>query len=165
MTLSALLSAIMARVVVDVPGTTWAEGERELDAHRAPPSAVWRRLAARPRGAALRHDAVASHDRAILGLAQGYDVRLWGENTEQLDALRVALVRALEDEAAGQYEYEGDTQVPVGVATLGEATTARLTLGCHVPSRPVTTVVVGSVLLSHNPAAASGDGLIESGDP
>lgn len=164
-TLTELVSAVMALVVDEVPGTVWAEGGRELDVRRAPPSVVWCRVAARAGAAALRHADVRSYDRAILGLAQGYEVRLWGADTEQLDALRVALVRALEDLAEGQYEYEGDTQVGVGVVAAGEATVARVTLACHVPSRPVATVAVGSVATPRNPSAASGDRVLEPGDP
>lgn len=164
-TLTELVAEVMALVVTDVPGTTWGEGGREVDANRAPPAVVWSRVAARPRPAAQRHNEVRSLDRALLGLGQGYEVRLWGADTEQLDALRVALVRALEDVAAGQYEYEGDTQATVGVATAGEATVARVILGCHVPSRPATTVVVTSIVTPRNPSAASGDRVLEPGDP
>lgn len=164
-TLTELVADAMALVVDDVPGTTWAEGGREIDANRSAPAVVWCRVGSRPRPAALRHDQVRSFDRALLGLAQSYEVRLWGANADQLDALRVALVRALEDVAAGQYEYEGDTQAAVGVATYGEALVARISLACHVPSRPAASVVVGSARVARNPAAATGDGTLEPGDP
>lgn len=163
--LTEAVAAAMALVVADVPGTAWGEGERELDANAAPPSVVWRRVSSLPRGAALRHDAVRSFDRALLGLGQSYEVRLWGADADQVDALREALVRALEDVAAGQYEYQGDTQAPVGVATAGEAVLARVVLGCHVTSRPAPTVVVGGAALNRNNAAAAGDGTLEPGDP
>lgn len=159
-----MIAAVMARVVTDVPGTTWAEGERELSRHQAPPSVVWRRIAATPGRAAQRDDAIRSYDRAILGLDQQYAVRVWGVDLAQLDALRVALVRALEHEAAGQYEYQGDTQADVGVLSLGEAVVARIVLGCHVPSRPVTTVAVTTASVARNPAAASDDGILTPGD-
>lgn len=163
--LTDILAAVREAVVRDLPGTAWGEGEREMDANGAPPSVVWRRVYARPRPAAQRHGQVRSVDRALLGLAQSYDVRIWGADAAQLDALRVALVRALEDVAPGQYEYEGDTQTSVGVATAGEQTLARVSLACHVPSRPAASVVVGSARVARNPAAATGDGTLEPGDP
>lgn len=163
--LTVLVADVMALVVADMPGTTWAEGGREQHEHRSPPCVVWSRVSARPRGAAQRHDQVRSFDRSLLGLAQSYEVRLWGVSMSQLDDLRTALVRALEDLASGQYEYEGDTQTEVGAASAGEALVARISLACHIHSRPAVTVAVTSAGLSSNPAAAPRDGVLEPGDP
>jgi hypothetical protein len=164
--LSAIVAAVMARVTLEVPAVTYAEGSQESSAHDAPPRCTWKRTQRRPRNIGQSHgDPEAPYQRAILGLAQGYEVRLWAADLAALDALFNAFIRALEYELSGHYEYEGDEHVERGVVAHGEATVVRVSLECHVPEQPPATVTITSTALIPGASPTPGDGALDLGDP
>lgn len=161
------VSAVMARVVESFTEAVvqWAEGSREESVRRSPPSLTWRRQAAGPARAAQLHDRAQVFQRAILGRRQGYRVTIAGVDWPQVDRLFEALVRALEHEAAGAWEYVGDQPDEAGLTTTGEALAVDLLLLCHVAEAPPATVEITTSSVRRNNAAASGDGSLEHGDP
>jgi len=163
MSLSALIAAIMVRVVAAVAGTTHTVGWRDADTHGAWPRVEWRptrhRYEAPYRGGS-RADGLAP---AIVGRAQAFEVVLWGQDVAQAEALFDALVRACEAEAAGAWSYDGGDWARVGAVTAGESMLCTITLGAHVlETAPSTVTITGAALA---PATSTpGDGALELGE-
>lgn len=159
------IAAVMVRVTADVPGTTWSEGSREWETNGSPPRVLWKRTNATNAPAAQLHDRTADFQRAIVGKAQSYSVKLWGVDWPQVDALFAALVRALEFESAGAWSYQGDAPNDAATLDKGEATVATFTLRGHVAEAAPVTVTLSSARVRRTAAATSGDGVLEPGDP
>lgn len=164
MSLTALIGALMARVVTEVPGATHGVGWREDGAQAAPPRIDWRptrHAYERPYQGGSRADGM---QRAILGRAQTFELRLWGDDVDQVELLFDALVRACEAEAAGAWSYVGGDWARTGAMTCGEAMLCTITLGAHVLDAPPALVTVTQRSLSP-PTSTPGDGLLQYGEP
>lgn len=160
------VTAINARIVGAVPGTTFAVGHREASALGDAPRVAWvPSIHERAEGAQRRPSPTQPFERAIVGVAQLLEVRLWGVDVTQCEALFQALVQACEAEASGAWAYVGGTWAEVGVGTRGESKIVRLTLKGFVTSAPVQTMVVTGAALQSTPGAARGDGSLDLGEP
>lgn len=160
------VGAINTRIVAAVPGTALAVGHREADANGDAPRVAWLPLNhERAEGAQRRPSAAQPFERAIVGVSQLLEVRLWGVDVDQCETLFEALVRACEIEAPGAWAYLGGTWAEVGVTTRGEGKIVRLTLKGFVTGAPVQTMVVTGGALQSTPGAVSGDGSLSLGDP
>lgn len=163
MSLSSRIAEIMVRVVAEIPDTTHALGWREDGTQAAPPRIDWRptrHAFERPYQGGSRADGL---QRAILGRAQTFDLRVWGNDLAQTEALFDALVRACEALCAGAWSYTGGDWARTGAMTCGEAMLCTVTLGAHVlEAAPVLVTITGAAMA---PATSPpGDGHLELGE-
>lgn len=164
-TLSERVAAIMARVTAEVPTAQWAETSRERVGTVSPPHILWERRNGSPVRAGQLHSRATPYQRAVLGRGQGYAVTVHGNDWPQVDALRAALDRACEAEAAGAWAFVGDRATDASLITAGEAVTVDLVLSAHTPEPEPVTVEITSARIRRNPSAAPNDGVLEPGDP
>lgn len=163
MSLTTLITDIMVRVATEVAGTTHALGWREEGAQSAPPRVEWR-----PTRHAYEHafqggSRADPHQRAIQGRAQTFELRLWGNDIAQVEALFDAVVRACEAEAAGAWSYVGGDWARTDAMTCGEAMLCAITLGAHVlDAAPSLVTITGASIAS--PTSTPGDGLLQLGE-
>lgn len=156
------IHAVMARVAVEVPGTSTAIGADAETEHGAPPHATW---VPREHARTVAAQGEESFARAILARAQTYTVRLWGADAGVVESLFDALVRACEAEASGAWQYQGGSWETPSATDLGEQMLVTLVLVGHVAERPSTTDVIISATVRRSTGAASGDGVLEPGEP
>jgi len=164
MSLTARIEAVMARVAVEVPAVTYALGWRDDGAQAAPPRIDWRPTRHGPEKAFQGGSRADGFTRAIVGRAQTWELRLWGDNVAAVETLFDALVRALEAEAAGAWSYVGGDWARTGAMTCGEAMTCAVTLGAHTFAATPALVTFTRAALSA-PTSTPGDGLLEPGEP
>jgi hypothetical protein len=163
MSLTARITAIMQRVVVEVAGTTHGIGWRDDGVQSAPPRIDWRPTRHAYERAYQGGSRADGLQRAILGRSQTFELRIWGNDLTQTEALFGALVRACEAEAAGAWSYVGGDWARTGAMTCGEAMLCAITLGAHVLDAAPTLVLITGASLAP-PTSTPGDGLLQLGE-
>lgn len=154
----------MARVAAAVPGTTHGIGWRDDGAQAAPPRIDWRPTRHAPERAYQGGSRADPFERAIVGRAQTFELRIWGNDLAQVESLFDAVVRAMEAEAAGAWSYTGGDWARTGAMTCGEAMSCAVTLGAHVVAAPAALVTITGASLAP-PTSVPGDGQLEPGEP
>lgn len=157
------LGDIMARVIADVPDTTWDTGQRAEAHHGSPPRVVWRPLSDDP--VAARKSTITVGGRrshSVVGLWETFQVHCWGEDYAAAVALRDAVLRAVHHLCAGSWRPVRGDWMPTGEMTLGEESAFRIALRTTIYDRAATPAHVTSVAIE--PATDTpGDGLLDGG--
>lgn len=157
------LGDIMARVIADVPGTTWDAGQRAEAHHGSPPRVVWRPTSDEPTGARKSTVTIGGRrSHSVVGLLETFQVHCWGESYDDAVALRDAVLRAAHHLCAGSWRPVRGDWTPTGEMTLGEECVFRIALRTTIYDRAATTAQVTSVAIE--PATDTpGDGQLDGG--
>ena len=159
---SAVITAIMARVVAAIPATTSTVTAAELGKHASPPNVRWCPDIDTYGPAPKRNDAAGS--RAILGVNTVWLVECWGATFDDTIALRDAVLRATALEAHDMVAYGPGQWTKGGAITDGEAITLRITLQGYVPETAPVLATIDAVYVNDTTGSASGDGLLDVGE-
>lgn len=173
-TLLAEVTAIMADVIVDVPGVATAFGRREVAAHSSPPMVGWWPTTETPGGA--RKNAFPGARRELYSSAITLTVRCWAvaesngvtyatNDLEALSRLRESVIACIHRRLPGAYEWARGTYVVDPSATdLGEAVDLSITLRVGVLDRAPTLAPVTTTAFTV-PAGAANNGALDLGEP
>ena len=159
---SALIAAIMARVVAEIPAATSTLTSSELATNASPPHVRWCPDTDTYGPAPKRMGTDGA--RSVLGVDTAWLVECWGADFDGAVTLRDAVLRATAAEAHGMVAYGPGQWSKGGTITEGEAVTLRITLKGYVPELPAVLATVTTVHTNDTTGSASGDGLLDVGE-
>lgn len=159
---SQVITAIMARVVVEIPTATSSVTAADVAKHTSPPHIRWVPDADVYAGAPKRIGADGA--RSVLGVNTTWEVTCWGADLDGAFALRDALIRATALEAHGMVAYGPGTWNRGGAVTHGEAVTLRITLQGYVPETAPALETITTVHVNDTTGASATDGVLQVGE-